>query len=82
MVKLIQTLCIVFIQVFLQLNLDYFESDKSDNRAICERKDQTLTYSPFDDKVYLIGGWACDKWYNNQYTFSDVWSISSGKNFL
>ena len=41
------------------------------------RKDHTLTYSPYDDKIYLYGGWDPLQWdYENAY-FSDVWSLDN-----
>ncbi len=50
---------------------------KSQEHCPKARKDHTFTYSPYDDKAYLIGGWNPLEW-NTTYTeFEDVWSLSS-----
>lgn len=37
-----------------------------------------MTYSPFNGKVYIIGGWNTDRWYNSQLSFNDVVTLSAG----
>ena len=40
------------------------------------RKDHTLTYSPYDNKIYLYGGWNPLKWAFEEIFFYELWSLN------
>jgi len=61
----------------LLLTIEYLEIKRITYSPISSRRDHTLTYSPYDDKVYLIGGWECNTWFNSQILFSNIWSLNA-----
>ncbi len=42
------------------------------------RRDHTLTYCPFDNKIYLFGGWNPLEWDYKETFLGDVWTLNSG----
>ena len=63
--------------------LGFFDVQTAEERWLkispVARKEHTLTYSPFDNKVYLFGGWNPLEWNHTDAYFNTMWTITTCK---